>query len=194
MHTRRKRWLAFRYLRPADLEAYFEDRARQGWMLERVGPRGLFLMTFWKRDPATYRYVVDLPIQPGVGYRPLHENAGWEYVGRMANERVWRRRYEGARPDRFDDAGTKRKQGRRLAGAVALSAWFFFVGTVAELVAWRGFDVSTTVLLRITMVFVIVEATAVAIGMVIVRIRRARRRRDAAEGPWGHGGDHPHAV
>jgi hypothetical protein len=175
VQSRRKRWLAFRYLRPADLEAYFEDKARQGWMLERVGPRGLFLMTFRRRDRATYRYVVDLPIRPGADYRPLRESAGWEYVGRMATERVWRRPYEGARPDRFDDAGTQRKRGRRLAGAVVLSAWFFLVGTVAEVVAWRGFDVSTTILLRITMVFVVVELAAVAIGMVIMRIRRVRR-------------------
>jgi hypothetical protein len=176
MQSRRKRWMAFRYLRPADLENYFEEKARQGWMLERVGPRGLFLMTFRKRDPATYRYVVDLPIRPDADYRPRRENAGWEYVGRMANERVWRKRYERERPERFDDAGTERKHGRRLAGAVALSAWFFFVGTVAELVAWRGFDVSATVLGRITVVFVIVEAAAIVIGVAIARIRRARRR------------------
>ena len=175
MQSRRKRWMAFRYLVPTDLEAYFEEKAQQGWMLEHVGPRGLFLMTFRKRDPATYRYVVDLPIRPGADYRSIREDAGWEYVGRLANERVWRKRYEGVRPDRFDDEGTERKHGRRLAGAVALSAWFFFVGTVAELVAWRGFDVSTKVLLRITIIFIAVEAVAIVVGAVVVRIRRARR-------------------
>jgi hypothetical protein len=169
--------MAFRHLKPVALEAYLESMAGKGWALEHVNHRSTFLMTFRKREPATVRYVVELPMDPGPVYRTVREVAGWQYIGRMANERVWRKPYTGARPDPVHDPGTRLKQGPRLAGAVALSAWFLFVGTVAEIVAWKVFGVDGGLLARIDIGFIVLETVLAVVGLVVSVIRRRRRRR-----------------
>lgn len=177
MNSRRKRWMAFRHLKPTVLEAYLESMASKGWALEHVNHRSTFLMTFRKREPNKVRYVVELPIDPGPDYRATWEAAGWQYVGRMANERVWRKPYTGARPDSVHGSGVRLKQGPRLAGAVVLSGWFLFIGMVVEIVAWKVLGVDGGLLARIDVGFIVLETVLAVVGLFVVIVRRRRRRK-----------------
>jgi hypothetical protein len=176
MTTKREWFAAFRYVAPADFEDWLEAQAREGWLCERVGQWSSIRMTFQKGEPAKYRYVADMQVRPRPDYRSTYEDAGWEYVGRMASEWLWRRRYEGARPEAFTDAETVRARTRGFAGAAGIAAGVMAAGGLAALLAWRFADMSAGDARQMLAAGILFEAIAVAIALAALRIRAQRER------------------
>ena len=172
MSTKHEWFAAFRHTTPADFENWLEAQAREGWLCEHVGQWSSIRMTFERGEPATYRYVADVQVHPRPDYLSTYQDAGWERVGQMASETLWRRRYDGARPEAFTDAASKGARTRGFAGAAGVAAGVMAVGGLAALWAWRYADVSTGDARQMLAAGIVFEAVAVAIAIVALRIRR----------------------
>lgn len=122
---------AFKYVVPTDFENWFEELAAQGWHPQKVGQWNSLLMHFVEGGPKRYRYVVDMQPFTGKGYKQTYEDFGWEYVGQMASAYVWRREYEGERPESFSDADSRKARNRRFIGAASVSFFIFLLGGLA---------------------------------------------------------------
>jgi hypothetical protein len=176
MTTKREWFPAFRYVNPADFENWLEAQARDGWLCEHVGQWSSIRMTFRKGEPATYRYVADVQVRPRPDYVATYEDAGWERVGQMASETLWRRKYDGARPEAFTDVASERARTRGFAGAAGIAAGVMAVGGLATLWAWRYADISSGDARQMLAAGIVFEAVAVAIALVALRIRAKRER------------------
>lgn len=174
MTTKREWFAAFRYIVPADLERWLEAQAREGWLCERVGQWSSIRMTLQKGEAAKYRYVIDMQVRPRPDYRSTYEDAGWEYVGQMASSWLWRRKYEGARPEAFTDAETVRARTDRFSSAAWVPVGIFVVGGLAALWAWRYADMSSGDARQMLAAGIVFEAIAVAIAYAALRIRAKR--------------------
>src|SRR5665648_303672 len=86
---------------------------RHGQVLGRVGQCSSIRMTLQDGGPATYRYVVDVQGRPRLDYLTTYQDFGWEHLGRTSNIHLWRRAYDGARPEAFTDADSLRARSRR---------------------------------------------------------------------------------
>jgi hypothetical protein len=93
-------------------------------------------MRFAEGEPKKYRYVADMQSFPKKEYMQMYEEFGWEFVGQMASMMVWRREYEGERPESFSDASSRKERNRRFIGAVAVAFTMFLVGALATLGAF----------------------------------------------------------
>jgi len=176
MTTKHEWFAAFRYTTPADFENWLEAQAREGWLCEHVGQWSSIRMTFQKGEPASYRYVADVQVRPRADYLSTYQDAGWERVGQMASETLWRRRYEGARPEAFSDEASKGARTRGFAVAAAVGAGVMALGGLAALWAWRYADLSTGDANQMLAAGIVFEAVAVAIAIVALRIRRRTER------------------
>ncbi|MEI6100207.1 MAG: DUF2812 domain-containing protein, partial [Eubacteriales bacterium] len=63
-------------------------------------------------------------------YQQTYEQFGWEFVGQMASAFIWRREYEGERPEAFTDSESLEKRTTRTAGAASVSMILFWVVAV----------------------------------------------------------------
>lgn len=122
---------AFKFVVPADYEAWFENLAAQGWHPQKVGQWNSLVMHFLKGEPKKYRYVVDMQPFPKKDYKQTYRDFGWEFVGQMASAYVWRREYEGERPESFSDADSRKERNRRFIGAASVSFVLFLLGGIA---------------------------------------------------------------
>jgi len=165
-------WTPFKYAVPADYENWFEQQGLQGWHPVKVGQWSSFAMRFEKGEPKRYRYVVDLQPAPRKDYKRVYEEFGWEFVGQMASSYVWRREYEGERPESFSDLSSRRSRNKRFFWAVAVS---FIMLALGALVA-AGAAVFAPVLpekrLELILSAAFCALTAAALGVVMVRIRK----------------------
>lgn len=128
MSSTRAFWfIPYRYVVPADLERWFEERAAGGLVAERIGQLSSFRMGLAQRNPGTYRYVVDLQAAPRGDYRTTYEDLGWDHVGQMASMHVWRRAYTGPRPESFTDQPSETRRDLRFAAAVGGAATMLLV-------------------------------------------------------------------
>lgn len=127
---------AFRYVVPADYEAWFESLALEGWHPVRIGQWSSICMRFAKGQPKKYRYVVDLQAAPKNSYRATYESFGWEYVGRMASVFVWRKEYTGERPEAFTDVETQNGQRKRFVKAIGFSFALFSLAALALVILY----------------------------------------------------------
>lgn len=171
MSATRVFWLIpFRHVIPADLERWFEQRAAEGLVVDRVGQWSSIRMSLTRQTPATYRYVVDVQAAPRSDYRATYEDLGWEHVGQMSSLHVWRRAYTGRRPEAFTDRTSA--TGRNLRFAVAAGAaagMLLLVALVLAIVAavagmsadeglplWIGSGVSGVIGLAVAMVTLLI--------------------------------------
>ncbi len=175
--TTKSEWFAsFRYVVPADFENWLEAQARDGWLCERVGQWSSIRMTFRKGEPAKYRYVADVQVHPRPDYQSTYKDAGWERVGQMASETLWRRKYEGERPEAFTDGASERARTHGFAGAAGIAAGVMAVGGLAALWAWRYADMSSRDARQMLVAGIVFEAMAASIAIAALRIRIKRER------------------
>jgi hypothetical protein len=174
--TKHEWFVTFRHLDPADLERWFEKQAREGWQPVRVGQWSSIRMTLTKGKRSRYRYAADMQVKPRKDYRALWEDAGWEFVGRMASLMLWRRRYRGKRPEAFTDPETIRGRSGKFVWAVAASALVFAAGGAAMLIAWRFADMGTGDSRQVLAAGILFSAAAAALSVVGFWIWRKRER------------------
>ena len=86
---------AYRWVVPADYEAWLETLAKQGWNLQRIRQWDSIRMTFHKTEPKQYRYVFDLNAFPKKDYKATYQQFSWEFMGQMASCFIWRKEYGG---------------------------------------------------------------------------------------------------
>ena len=126
-------WLAaFRWPVPADFEDKMERLAQEGWNVRKVGQWSSLRMEFEKTEPRRYRYVYDINTAPKPDYIATYQDFGWEFVGQMASCFLWRKAYEGERPEIFSDIESRRRRNRNVKNAVMVS---FVMFTLAFLIA-----------------------------------------------------------
>jgi len=167
-------FVPYRYPAPADLESWLEERARRGQVLTQVGPWSVFRMTLQDGGPATYRYVVDLQGRPRPDYIATYQDFGWEHLGRTSNIHLWRRAYDGARPEAFTDADSLRARSRRFEIPVAVVAALCAVGAVVRVVF--GLAVDATDRAEHFLIGGLLAVMAVGLGLVARQIGKARER------------------
>jgi hypothetical protein len=163
---------AFRYVVPADYEKWFEGLAAEGWHPQSVGQWSSLAMRFSKSEPKKYRYVVDMQPFPGRNYKQTYRDFGWEFIGQMASAYVWRREYEGERPESFSDPESRKGRNRRFLGAVSVSFFLFLLGGAAFAAGaiLGGLKPSDRLQFGIASVFFF--ALAALIGLVMKKIKR----------------------
>lgn len=69
---------AYRWVVPADYEAWLETLAKQGWTLQRIRQWDSIRMTFHKTEPKQYRYVFDLNAFPKKDYKATYQQFSWD--------------------------------------------------------------------------------------------------------------------
>ena len=87
-------------------------------------------MVLQKGRPRKYRYVFDMQPFPKKDYKQTYEQFGWEFVGQMASAMIWRREYEGERPEAFTDSESLERRGTRTAGAASVSMIMFWIAAI----------------------------------------------------------------
>lgn len=176
MRTMHKWFIPYRFAVPADLEAWLEDQARRGWVLSQVGQWSSIRMTFQVGESATYRYVVDLQARVRPDYLATYQDFGWEHVGQMYNVVVWRRPYNGARPEAFTDSESLRARSRRFQIPIAAIAVLCAIGALVEVAVGLFADLSDGGNTEHLASGGLGAVMAVALGVVARRIGRASDR------------------
>ncbi len=163
---------AFRYVIPADCENWFEGLAAKGWHPVKVGQWSSLVMRFKKAEPKKYRYVVDMQPFPRNEYKQTYKDFGWEFVGQMASAYVWRREYEGARPESFSDKDSVKGRNRRFVGAVSVSFILFLlggIGSAAGLIFGNNDPIDQ---MQFGIMSALCFAAAAALGLVMRKMRK----------------------
>ena len=70
-------------------------------------------------------------------YRPTYEQFGWEYLGAMASAQIWRKPYDGERPEAFTQPSDI--EGRRVRTAAAVSVSLVLSAIVTFIAAYPLF-------------------------------------------------------
>src|SRR5207244_12886205 len=94
-------------------EAWLAAQARRGLHLARPG---LFRFAFVKGEPREEKYRLDFQTLRGAErdeYLGLFRDAGWEFLGQVANRYYFRARPDAMSPDIFTDVESKRDRIRR---------------------------------------------------------------------------------
>jgi hypothetical protein len=165
-------WTPFRYAVPADYENWFEQQALEGWHPVRVGQWSSFAMRFEKGEPKRYRYVVDMQPAPRKDYRRIYEEFGWEFVGQMASSYVWRREYQGERPESFSDLSSRHSRNKRFFWAIAVSGIMLALGALVAAGAAIFAPILPEKRLELALEAGFCALIAAALGAVMVRIRK----------------------
>ncbi len=173
MTERKLQWLTpFRYVVPADYENWFEEQAAAGWHPVKVGQWSSIAMRFAKGSPKKYRYVVDMQPMPKKDYMRAYEEFGWEFVGQMASAMVWRREYDGERPESFSDAPSRRERNTRFFRAVSVSCFLFAAGALTSAGAAIFAPMDAERRLELWLMTAFCGAASAALGFVMAHIRR----------------------
>jgi hypothetical protein len=107
------RWRYFLVHQDPELEAWLEEQARAGLHLVRPG---LFRFSFTQGEPREEKYRLDFQTLRGAArseYLDLFRDAGWEFLGRVANRYFFRARPDASSPEIFSDAESRRDRIRR---------------------------------------------------------------------------------
>ncbi|WP_163881748.1 DUF2812 domain-containing protein [Paenibacillus favisporus] len=121
---------AYRYVVPAKLERWLEQMSMSGWHADRIRQWSSLYMTFRRGEPKQYRYVYDLQAVPRKDYKATYEQFGWELVGKMASVYIWRKDYDGERPESFTDTESLKQRGSRVIRAISFSFYLFLLAAV----------------------------------------------------------------
>lgn len=177
MSTTRAFWLIpFRYTVPADLERWFEQRAAEGLIADRVRQWSSLRMRLNRREPATYRYVVDAQPAPRSDYLTTYEDLGWEHVGQMASIHVWRRAYTGKRPEAFTDRPSATGRNLRFALAAGIAAVMLLVVAIVLAIVAVAADVAADESVQLWLAAGLAGLVGVAVAAATLTILRARNR------------------
>ena len=173
MTDKNVQWLTpFRYVVPADYENWFEEKAAAGWHPVRIGQWSSIAMRFAKGEPKKYRYVVDMQPVPKKDYIRTYQEFGWEFVGQMASAMVWRREYDGERPESFSDAQSRRGRNKRFIGAASVSFIMFTLGALAAAGTAVFAPLDAERRLELILMTVFCALLAAGIGFVMLRMRK----------------------
>lgn len=114
------------------MEKWLEEMEAKGWFLLRVNSIAS-RFHFQESIPRRVRYCVDyqFKIKFGSEYMKLFEDAGWELVYLASGWYIWRKEYEGERPEIYTDVDSLMRRNRRLI------AIFAFIG-LGQLIALTG--------------------------------------------------------
>ena len=176
MSTTHAWFVPYRLPVPADLELWLEGQARHGRVLARVRQWSSIRMALPEGEPATYRYVVDLQARVRPDYLTTYQDFGWEHVGQMSNVVVWRRAYDGARPEAFTDSESLRARSRRFQISIAAVAVLCAIGALVEVAVGFFADLSDGGNTEHLASGGVAAVMAVALGLVARRIGRASDR------------------
>ena len=126
--TKRAWWTPYKYAAPSDWEHFMEDMAAQGWNVDKIRQSSSFCMVFRKTEPKRYRYVMDLNAFPKKDYTATFEAFGWELVGKMASEYIWRKEYEGERPEAFSSEESRIKRSMNIINVLRILLLLMLAG------------------------------------------------------------------
>ena len=124
----------FRFVLPSDYERWLETLASEGWHPMKIGQFSSIIMRFRKGEPKKYRYVYDLNAFPKRDYYDTYKQFGWELVGQMASCFIWRKEYDGARPESFTDSESVTLRNRRVRNAVVFALTLFVIALAGLIV------------------------------------------------------------
>jgi hypothetical protein len=102
-------------------EAWLEEQGRRGLRLMRPG---LFRFVFVDGEPREEKYRLDFQTLRGAArteYLDLFRDAGWEFLGQVANRYYFRARPDALSPEIFSDVESRKERIRRqmrIAGAI----------------------------------------------------------------------------
>jgi hypothetical protein len=138
-------------------EAWLEAQARRGLHLARPG---LFSFAFVEGEPRQEKYRLDFQMLRGAKrdeYLALFRDAGWEFLGQVANRYYFRARPDAFSPEIFSDVESRKDRIRRqmrIGGAITALLAFqtsMAVTRLLHLFAGEPSSISLTVLLLLTM-------------------------------------------
>lgn len=98
---------------PGRIERYLEDMAAEGWKLMTVEFYQM-LFGFISEKPAKTSYCVDYNDKPNAEYLSIIKDDGWELVNKCGGWILWRKDYEGSRPEIFTDVQSLIDRNKRL--------------------------------------------------------------------------------
>ena len=120
-------WRFFLAYEDQKQEAWLEALAQQGWHLSSPG---LFRFTFSKGEPSLNRYRLDYQMIRGRQrdeYLDLFKDAGWDFLGEVANRYYFVARADAFSPEVFSDPESRqdriRRELRLLGGILAIEGW-----------------------------------------------------------------------
>ena len=104
MADKKNFFASLRYIVPEDLEYFLEEKASEGFKLERLGESSLFYFDFTEDTPEKVKYVADVTGLSKALYMQMLIDKEWEYMGKVMNCYLWRKTYSGSkRPEDFAD-------------------------------------------------------------------------------------------
>lgn len=168
-------WTPYKYAAPSDWEHFMETMAAQGWNVDRIRQSSSFRMVFHKTEPKQYRYVMDLNAFPKKDYVATFEAFGWELVGKMASEYIWRKEYTDKRPEAFTDRASLEKRNMNVINVLRVLFIVMLAGIAAVTVARLAAPGSFAGWADYVIPVVIFAAMAVAL---LVFLRKMYRKRE----------------
>lgn len=111
--TTTNRWRYFFVYEDPKQEAWLEEQARRGLHLIRPG---LFRFAFVQGEPREEKYRLDFQTLRGTAreeYLALFRDAGWEFLGQVANRYYFRARPDALTPEIFTDVDSRKERIRR---------------------------------------------------------------------------------
>ncbi|KHL18576.1 uncharacterized protein DUF2812 [Mumia flava] len=174
--TTRSAWFVpFRMPEAEQIEAWFEERAAEGWAPGELRATSAIRFALHRDESAArYRYVVDQRPFPDAEGDIAIEAAGWEEIGQLGGRDVWRRPYEGERPGSFSTESLVERRWH-LSRAFAMASGLAFVVAIAV------FAVGTTAAGEDQSVVVMTAAIAVLVGVVCAAVAAGITRRTARQ-------------
>lgn len=127
-------------------ERWLDAQARRG--LHLVKP-GLFRFTFAQGAPSDARYRLDFQMLRGTArreYLALFDDAGWDFLGQVANRYYFRARPEALSPEILSDVESRKDRIRRqmrIAGAITALLVFQVAIAVSRLLEARSAGASS---------------------------------------------------
>jgi len=103
------------------IEKFLEKMAADGWKLETVGFAQM-LFGFVKDEPRKTSYCIDYNNSPSAEYLAMLEDDGWKLVDKTAGWLMWRKNYEGSRPEIYTDNQSLIDRNKRLLVVLMIAA------------------------------------------------------------------------
>jgi len=163
----------------------WQDEDEERWLSEMASEEGLHLAsvswpgfyTFLRDQPRRDVYRLDYPSVSGrewADYLRSLQDAGWEYVGQMANWRYFRHAAaEGETPELYADAAAKEAKYKRVLAlyVVLMPAWILVLTSSI----WHGSEPVLRGVLRLV-IFALMMLWVYAAARLIGRVNALRKR------------------
>jgi hypothetical protein len=106
---------------PSRIEKYLEAMAASGWRLATV-EFAQMILGFIPDKPTKTSYCVDFNNKPSAEYLMMIVDDGWELVNKSAGWILWRKNYEGSRPEIYTDNQSLIDRNKRLLLVLIIAA------------------------------------------------------------------------